>query len=54
MSDLSSAEFLNYLLEILPSLREVIQASRQTGLASEIKADGSWVTLADRATEKKL
>ncbi len=54
MPDLSSAEYLNYLLEILPSLREVIQSSRQAGLASEVKADGSWVTIADRATEKKF
>jgi histidinol-phosphatase len=50
----SSAEYLAFLLDVLPLLRSEISAVRQSGLNSEVKSDGSWVTAADRATEKKF
>ena len=54
MPTLSPAEYLAFLLDVLPLLRSEILAVRQSGLNSEVKSDGSWVTAADRATEKKF
>lgn len=54
MSKIESSEYLAFLLDVLPQLRAEIQTVRLSGLNSEVKSDGSWVTAADRNTEKKF